>query len=112
MKKFKLIKQVGFYHSSEKNIPQTEDIIVECDEIKYIRDEIKITEENISKAKIINEEYNVGDTLIGVLGEVSFIKDDLEINNVKVLADPYYKLYEFKNDKWNLIDKHTCKKHR
>ena len=109
MKKFKIEKQQLVYAANERNLPQINSLEIECDSCKFVRNETIITSDNIERAReFFGNNYNINDVFVGPLEEVVFIKDDLEINSFNVLADPYYKLYEFINEEWVLIDKHSC----
>lgn len=114
MKKFKITIQRKWFGGDEiiNESNRTNSIEIECDSFSENRDEIEITIDNIEYArKHIDSEYKIGDIHISPLVSISFIKGGEEIEKINVLADPYYKLEEFINDQWIMLDKHKCLNH-
>lgn len=111
MKKFKIVTQRVLFGGNEKITEEnrTKIEIVEADSFIKNKDEVAITNENIDFArKHINSSYNIGDIHYSPVNSISFFIEGIEIKKIKVLADPYYELYEFINDMWVLVDKHKC----
>lgn len=109
--KFRLTKQRILFGGNEiiteKNRTQSQEI--EADNYKRNFDEVLITTENLEYAqKYLNSDYKVGDTHRSPVKSISFIKDGLEIEEIDILADPYYKLEKFDNGNWIEIDRHKC----
>lgn len=115
MRIFKLTKQKIFfnYDTIVDDSNRTHEITIEADYYKSIHDEILITESNIEMTKFINSkhDYKIGDIFTAPTTDISFLIGDVEIRRVNILADPYYKLEEFINEQWNIIDKHKCHVH-
>jgi hypothetical protein len=114
MKKIKITIQRTLFNQNDiiNESNRTYSFEIECDSYKENRDEIEITKENLDYAKkFINENYKLGDIHKSPLKSISFIKNNEIIKNVEVLADPYYKLEEFINGKYIVVDKHNCNNH-
>ena len=93
--------------------PNIQIIEESCVDYKLVRNEVKITNENLERAKeFLNENLKEGDLYVGPIESIDVFYDDLKYNgNYKtynVLADPYYELYERVNNEWILKDKHNC----
>lgn len=111
MKKYKIITQRVLFGGNEKITEEnrTKHEIIEADSFIQNKDEVVITKDNIDFArKHVNSSYNIGDIHYSPVNSISFLNGDIEIKTIKVLADPYYELFEFINDEWELIDKHKC----
>lgn len=114
MKKFKLTKQRIIFGGNEKITEnnRTKSYEISADEFKKITDKISIIEENLEFAKkYLNKDYKIGDIHESPVKSISFSINDIEIRNINILADPYYKLEEFIDGEWKIIDKHKCKYH-
>lgn len=114
MNKFRITKQTMFFSGdekiTEKNRTQSQEI--EADDYKSNFDEVLITNENLEYSqKYLNSKYKVGDIHKSPLKSISFIKNDIEIENFNILADPYYRLEKLDNGRWIEVDKHRCKNH-
>lgn len=115
MRKFRITKQRGLFGSDEKitDRNRTNTIEINADSYAELYDDVLITDDNLEYAKkYLNAEYKVGDIHKSPIKSISFIKDEYEIENINILADPYYKLEEYINDEWILVSKHKCGSHK
>ena len=108
--KYRITIQKTFFSGDEiiNELNRTESTEIESDTYKQNIDEVIITTENLNYAKLINNQYRIGDVHKSPVKSISFIIDNVEIETFDMLADPYYKLEKFENDEWVIIDKHRC----
>lgn len=109
MRKFKITtsKEISRQGSVTYN-KQPYSIEIECDKYKENRKEIEITSDNIDSAKELNENYKLGDIHKCPIESISFFQNGVIKNEIDVWGDCYYKLEEFINGEYIMIDKHRC----
>lgn len=108
---YRITKQRSLYAYNEvitqSNITKT--IEIEAHYYKPNHDDFIIDEGNIERIRsITNKDFKIGEKYILPLKSLSFFNEsDFEIQTINVFADPYYKLEEYINDNWVVIDKHN-----
>jgi hypothetical protein len=111
MKKFKIVIQTKLFGGNEIVTEENKlkEEIIEADNFikNKLYDSVLVTEQNINSVKNINPSYKIGDMYHSSINSISFFISNEEVKNFNVLYDGYYKLYEFINDEWLLIDKHN-----
>lgn len=114
MKKYKIQYQKSIYGISEYvdyNKPDVYSQVIKCNEYKKIpKFRIEITEKNIEDFnKKYGDKYNIGDFFESSIEKIIFYKNDINIYEQNVYADPYFKLEIQKDDgSWETILKHQC----
>lgn len=108
---YRITKQRNWFRSDETITDENRIEEILCDSFNKVVEEIEITDNNLEIALTINSNYKVGDIHILPLRYISYIKNGIE-QEIDVLGDPYYKLDQFINNEWILIEKHNCSNDR
>lgn len=111
MRKFKVTMEVIIKSNrSKEKTPNLECHEIEADYYDYYNEAFLITQENVHQAKDIDKKYNVGDFFDAPIKSIRFYIGNELIKEYNILGDPYFKLEEYKEGKWELIAKYNCYK--
>ena len=111
--KYKIITQRTMYSGNTivYSLPKKERQIIkiiEADELKFNQEEIEVNSNNIDYFKGLDKNVKIGGVYKLPIDSISFVKNNIELDKVSMLGDPFYELYKEENNNWTLIDKHKC----